>query len=77
MEKYYRRKWNKKRNYNGNQYFLLKDCNALPRPIEPEDVKQIAPDVLRHRIMLSYEANADGITADQVIDDIVKRVAVA
>ena len=40
MEKHYRRKWNKKRNYNGNKYFL-KDCNSLPRPIEPEDVKKI------------------------------------
>lgn len=45
--------------------------------VTPDDVRAIVHDVLRHRIMLSYEANADGITSDQVIDDIVKRVAVA
>lgn len=45
--------------------------------VTPDDVRAIVHDVLRHRIMLSYEANADGITADQVIDDIVKHVAVA
>ncbi len=45
--------------------------------VTPDDVLAIAHEVLRHRIMLSYEANADGITSDQVIDDIVKHVAVA
>lgn len=45
--------------------------------VTPDDVRAIIHDVLRHRIMLSYEANADGITADRVIDEIVKRVAVA
>ena len=40
MKKHYRRKWSKKRNYNVNQYYL-KDCNSLPHPIEPENVKQI------------------------------------
>jgi MoxR-like ATPase len=45
--------------------------------VTPDDVRAIVNDALRHRIMLSYEANADGITADQVIDDIVKHVAVA
>ena len=33
----------------------------------PEDVTDLAPDVLRHRLVLSYEALADGITADQLI----------
>jgi MoxR-like ATPase len=32
--------------------------------------------VLRHRLMLSYEAVADGISTDQVVDEIVKQVAV-
>jgi MoxR-like ATPase len=45
--------------------------------VTPDDVRAIVNDVLRHRIMLSYEANADGITANRVIDEIVKRVAVA
>ncbi len=34
----------------------------------PQDVKVLAPDVLRHRIVLSYEAEAEGIDADGVID---------
>jgi MoxR-like ATPase len=42
----------------------------------PEDIKEIAPDVLNHRIMLNYEAEADGITTIQVIDTILRRVAI-
>ena len=45
--------------------------------VTPDDVRAIAHDVLRHRIMLSYEANAEGITTNQVITEIVKQVAVA
>ena len=45
--------------------------------VTPDDVRAVVHDVLRHRIMLSYEANAAGITADRVIDEIVKQVAVA
>jgi MoxR-like ATPase len=42
----------------------------------PEDVRALLHGVLRHRISLSYEASADGITANQVIDEIAKLVAV-
>jgi MoxR-like ATPase len=42
----------------------------------PEDIKEIAPDVLNHRIMLNYEAEADGITTIQVVDTILRRVAI-
>jgi MoxR-like ATPase len=40
----------------------------------PEDVVDLVPDVFRHRIVLSYEALADGITADQVLKEIMRRV---
>ncbi len=40
MKKHHRRKWSKKRNIHHSGYFL-KDCNSLPLPIEPEDVKKI------------------------------------
>ncbi len=40
----------------------------------PEDVRSIAHDVLRHRIGLSYEAEAENITADNIIDDIIDHV---
>ncbi|MCH9275332.1 MoxR family ATPase [Bifidobacterium amazonense] len=42
----------------------------------PEDVKAFAFEVLRHRIMLTFEAMADGVGADQVIDSIVRAVPV-
>ena len=40
----------------------------------PEDVKEIAKDVLRHRIGLSFEAEAEEITADQIVDKIVAKI---
>lgn len=44
--------------------------------VAPEDVQSIANDVLRHRIILNYQAEADGLTADAVIGELVKRIAV-
>ena len=43
----------------------------------PEDVRDVAHDVLRHRLKLTYEASADGVSANDVIDELVKVVAVA
>ncbi len=40
----------------------------------PEDIKRVAPDVLRHRIRLTYEAEAQGLTSDQVIAELLSRV---
>ncbi len=40
----------------------------------PEDVKAIAKDVLRHRILLTYEAEAEEITADSVIEKILAKI---
>jgi MoxR-like ATPase len=45
--------------------------------VTPDDVREVVHDVLRHRIMLSYEANAEGVSSDQVLKEIVTRVAVA
>jgi MoxR-like ATPase len=44
--------------------------------VTPEDVRGVLAGILRHRISLSYEASADGVTPNQVIEEIVKRVAV-
>jgi MoxR-like ATPase len=41
----------------------------------PEDVRAVAPAVLRHRLILSYDALADGIDTDQVVTDILDLVA--
>ncbi len=40
----------------------------------PDDVKRMAPDVLRHRILISYEAEADGITPEAVVDAVLASV---
>lgn len=42
----------------------------------PEDLKLFAHEVLRHRIVLTFEALADGISSDQVVDSIVEAVPV-
>lgn len=44
--------------------------------VVPEDIKDFAHEVLRHRIILTFEALADGVTTDQVVDSIVKAVPV-
>jgi MoxR-like ATPase len=42
--------------------------------VTPDDVKRVAPDVLRHRVLLTYEAEAEGIRAEQIVDRILKAV---
>jgi MoxR-like ATPase len=44
--------------------------------VVPEDVKAIAADVLRHRLVLSYEAAAEQVTADGVVEQVLGAVAV-
>ena len=40
----------------------------------PEDVTDLAPDVFRHRLVLTYEALADGMTPDQIIQRVMQHV---
>lgn len=44
--------------------------------VTPDDIKQVAPDVLRHRIGITFEAEAEEITAAQIVQQIMSRVAV-
>jgi MoxR-like ATPase len=44
--------------------------------VMPEDVKELAPDVLRHRVILTYEAEAEEIAADELIARLLERVEV-
>ena len=44
--------------------------------VTPHDVKTIAPDVLRHRIILTYEAEAEGQSPDQIVRRILDNVPV-
>jgi MoxR-like ATPase len=45
--------------------------------VSPDDVQAIAHDVLRHRILLSFEAEANGMTTNKVINELITRVPVA
>ena len=45
--------------------------------VSPEDVQQLAHEILRHRILLTYQAEADGVAVDDVIDELIARVPVA
>ncbi|MCP4624158.1 MAG: MoxR family ATPase [bacterium] len=44
--------------------------------VTPQDVKTMAPDVLRHRIIVSYEAEAEGKTTDDLIEVLLERIEV-
>ena len=44
--------------------------------VGPEDIQAVLYDVLRHRLILNYEAEAEGITSDHVIRELVNRIAV-
>ena len=45
--------------------------------VSPDDVQEVMFDVLRHRILLSFEAEASGITPDKVLETIRERVPTA
>ena len=42
--------------------------------VTPDDVKSIAPDVLRHRVLTSFEADAEGVTSDVIVSRILAAV---
>jgi MoxR-like ATPase len=44
--------------------------------VTPDDVQAVAADVLRHRLILSYEAEAEGVDADHFVNELLVRVAV-
>jgi MoxR-like ATPase len=44
--------------------------------VTPEDVKAVAKDILRHRLIVTYEAEAEGMTSDDIVDRVLQGVAV-
>ena len=44
--------------------------------VTPEDVKQLAPDILRHRVITTYEAEAEEVTSDDIIQRVLNHVQV-
>jgi MoxR-like ATPase len=53
-----------------NAYFAGRDF------VLPEDIKDVANDVLNHRLILNYEAEADGVTSSQIIETLLQKVAI-
>ena len=43
--------------------------------VDPEDVRAIAPEVFRHRLKLSYEAQGEGVSPDRVVEEMIRQVA--
>jgi MoxR-like ATPase len=44
--------------------------------VVPEDVRALAPDVLRHRIVLTFEAEAEDVTSDDVVTKVLTALRV-
>ena len=42
--------------------------------VTPDDVKAIAPDVLRHRVLTTYEAEAEEVTSDEIVKRVLAKV---
>ncbi|HSQ29434.1 MAG TPA: AAA family ATPase, partial [Gemmatimonadaceae bacterium] len=42
--------------------------------VTPDDVKAIAPDVLRHRVLTTYEAEAEDVTSDQIVERVLTKI---
>ena len=61
-----------------NLALAARTCAFIKRRgyVIPEDVREVAHDVLRHRIGLTYEAEAENITADIIIDKILNKIEV-
>jgi MoxR-like ATPase len=59
--------------------FITAKAHALVQGriyVTPHDVKQVAPNVLRHRILLNYEGQAEGVSSDEVISEILAKVPI-
>ena len=44
--------------------------------VSPQHIKAVAPEILRHRILLTFEGEAEGITTDDFINRLLDRVAI-
>ena len=44
--------------------------------VTPQDVKKIAPDVLRHRVITTFEAEADEVSSEKIVHHILETIAV-
>ena len=44
--------------------------------VTPQDIKDLVPDVLRHRVLITYEAEAEGITSEAILQRLLERIPV-
>jgi MoxR-like ATPase len=44
--------------------------------VTPEDIKQVAPDILRHRVVISYEAEAEEVSSADIVQRILDQIEV-
>ena len=44
--------------------------------VTPQDIKDLVPDVLRHRILITYEAEAEGVTSELILERLISRIPV-
>ena len=44
--------------------------------VTPEDIKQVAPDILRHRIVVSFEAEAEEVSSTDIVQRILDQIEV-
>ena len=49
-------------------------CLSRQSFVTPDNVKAVGADVLRHRVLLTYEAEAEGITSDWIVQQIFQRL---
>ena len=65
-----------KARYGADLTFFGGICTQRLPFVTPDDVQTIAHDVLRHRLILSFDAEAQGVSADDVVDLLIEQVAV-
>ena len=65
--------------YNGNDFAKAAKAYAFMKRrgyVIPEDIKDLAYDVMRHRIGLTYEAQAENITQEAIIDEVLNKIII-
>ena len=55
----------------------LHQVSARRDYVLPEDIKDVAQDVLNHRILMTYEAEADGVHTQDLIEEILRKVPIS
>ena len=63
-------------NFDNIRLQVIDMLDATKITFSPDDVKEVAPDVLRHRILCSFEAEARGIDSDEIVRVLLNNITV-